>query len=100
MRISYVGLRISCSRNFYINGYVTCSCSSDIAFSSIAWYHTAYNSTEPNLIRKSMYSVGSIGIHATTDNYGDIYTCSMSNDCGGQQKSVTVDFTGMNRLAS
>ena len=70
---------------------VTCSCSSDITSSSMNWYSSS--SLLP--LHSGTSSVRSLTIPVTTDIEGEVYTCSMSNSCGDQEKFITVSIIGM-----
>ena len=70
---------------------MTCSCSSDITSSSMNWYSSS--SLLP--LHNGTSSVTSLTIPVTTDIEGEVYTCSMSNSCGDQEKVITVSTTGM-----
>ena len=83
-----IGLQTSCSRGFTVGSTATCTCSSDIQSSSLRWYRGG-----------SPVNYGSsLTIAVSTDNEGEVYTCSMSSHCGSQRKSITVATTGMSKL--
>ena len=88
---SYLGLQVSCDQSgFVIGETVTCSCSSDILYTSLSWYQG--NTTSSSI--SSGVDDSNITILVTTDTYGDVHTCRMSTPCGNQEDSFTVNFAG------
>ncbi len=80
-------LQVSCSQSEFVIGQTAlCSCSSDIASSSIRWY-------DGNSLLSS--ETMEVQVSVTTDNHGDTYTCAIYTDCGDQEKTITVNVTGI-----
>ena len=85
------GLEIVCSGNGFVVGEtLVCSCTSDIGTDPV-WYITA---NDEITYTESSGNSSSLTIMVTTDNYGDVYTCTMSSGCGDQERNITVDATG------
>ena len=88
--ILFLGLQASCPTGI-VGSTLRCSCSSDIPYTSIGWYHG--NST-----RHISSNSRTLTIPVTTDDQGGVYTCSMSTRCGSGTQSKVVTITTEGRL--
>ena len=89
--IAYKGLQIQChSSEFIVGENVVCSCSSDLDPISIEWYHG-----NTSLQQRSYYRRTIITIPVTTDGEGSVHTCLVTSSYGTQEKTLTVNTTGM-----
>ena len=81
---------MACSPSSFVVGQtVTCSCSSDMATSSIRFYKE--NSSGSRVLASQS---GAITFLVTTDINGDIYVCASTSRCGNQERNITVGVTG------
>ena len=91
LNLLYIGLQIQCSSSEFIVGEsVECSCSSDLDPISIEWYQG-----NTSLQQRSDNTGTNITIPVTTDSEGSVYTCLVESSCGTQQKTVTLNTTGV-----
>ena len=88
----HAGLKLECNLNGSIVGEtMNCFCYSDIdSSSSIRWFRK----DPATLLSSELDITGNLIVAVTTDDAGLVYTCSLSSDCGVQEKSITIDATG------
>ncbi len=93
MELFHAGLQFECSSfDFAVGETVMCSCYSDIkSSSSLQWY----SGESSNLNQTELEDAENLTIAVTTDDEGLVYTCSLSSDCGIQEKSITINATGI-----